>query len=250
VVNSDVNRFALAYDGETVRSDTWHPACHCPPPPLARSNIHSRLHPATTLSQPSCWPARASHQPERVAAGVDVCGERLAALVLESTSHINAQPDAEGRRRRVTSLTLLGYSLGGLMVRYAAGKLLALGYFERVKPRNFITVASPHLGCFRYAAPALSQLLGAGHQQQYTARMQSDADCPSSSGVCRTPWQGSNSATQGPGNRPPWGAQGPCVRAPAQALPPCSARQAPPTTALPAGPQNPCTRAPTTPWCR
>ena len=78
-----------------------------------------------------------------------MCGERLAALVQQTTAQIDSQPDAEGRGRRVTSLTLLGYSLGGLMVRYAAGKLLADGYFERVQPRNLVTVATPHLGSFR-----------------------------------------------------------------------------------------------------
>lgn len=112
--------------------------------------------------------------------GVDVCGERLVQLVLDSVQTIEQgqqqqqqHQEQEGASssaahqaspadsapsnsslskpagRRVTMLSLIGYSLGGLVVRYAAGKLLALGFFDTVQPANLITVASPHLGSFR-----------------------------------------------------------------------------------------------------
>ncbi len=68
--------------------------------------------------------------------GVDVCGDRLVELVLQ--------------QGQVDKLSLIGYSLGGLMCRYAAGKLLALGYFEETEPMNFITIATPHLGSWRW----------------------------------------------------------------------------------------------------
>ena len=41
------------------------------------------------------------------------------------------------------------YSLGGLMCRFAIGKLLAEGIFDRVSARNFVTVATPHMGIRR-----------------------------------------------------------------------------------------------------
>ena len=44
-----------------------------------------------------------------------------------------------------------GYSLGGVIIRFAAGKLYVEGLFEDVQPMNLITIASPHLGSFRYS---------------------------------------------------------------------------------------------------
>lgn len=80
-----------------------------------------------------------------------MCGERLAAFVQRTTGELDEAPDAQGRPRKVTCVSLIGYSLGGLMARYAAGRLLADGYFDRVRPRNLVTVATPHLGSFRCA---------------------------------------------------------------------------------------------------
>ncbi|PNW73017.1 hypothetical protein CHLRE_14g615600v5 [Chlamydomonas reinhardtii] len=51
----------------------------------------------------------------------------------------------------VMRLSMIGYSMGGLMNRYTAGKLFAEGVFDEggVTPVNFITVATPHLGAWR-----------------------------------------------------------------------------------------------------
>lgn len=40
----------------------------------------------------------------------------------------------------------MGYSLGGLVARYAIGLLEANGTFDRIQPVNFTTFASPHVG--------------------------------------------------------------------------------------------------------
>ncbi|EFJ53038.1 hypothetical protein VOLCADRAFT_85900 [Volvox carteri f. nagariensis] len=44
---------------------------------------------------------------------------------------------------------MIGYSMGGLIIRYVAGKLYAEGVFSRIRAVNFITVATPHLGAWR-----------------------------------------------------------------------------------------------------
>ena len=46
----------------------------------------------------------------------------------------------------VSKFSIVGYSLGGLVARYAVGLLDHKGYFERMQPVNFTTFATPHLG--------------------------------------------------------------------------------------------------------
>ncbi|KAL7746267.1 hypothetical protein RI367_008408 [Sorochytrium milnesiophthora] len=46
----------------------------------------------------------------------------------------------------VTHVSMVGYSMGGLVLRYAAGRLYHDGFFDAIKPLNFITLATPHLG--------------------------------------------------------------------------------------------------------
>ncbi|WIA15380.1 hypothetical protein OEZ85_002042 [Tetradesmus obliquus] len=75
--------------------------------------------------------------------GIDVCGARLAKFVQETVE----QQQQEGAK--VVKLSLIGYSLGGLICRYAAGKLYVAGLFEEVAPVNLITIATPHLGSFK-----------------------------------------------------------------------------------------------------
>jgi hypothetical protein len=57
----------------------------------------------------------------------------------------------EDQPKRVTQLSFIGYSLGGLICRYAVGILHAEGWFEQsgIEPTNFITVATPHLGAYK-----------------------------------------------------------------------------------------------------
>lgn len=47
---------------------------------------------------------------------------------------------------RITKLSVVGYSLGGLVARYAIGLLYHKKVFETIKPMTFTTFATPHLG--------------------------------------------------------------------------------------------------------
>jgi triacylglycerol esterase/lipase EstA (alpha/beta hydrolase family) len=46
----------------------------------------------------------------------------------------------------VKYISFVGHSLGGLVSRYAIGVLYAAKFFDKVKPMNFTTFATPHLG--------------------------------------------------------------------------------------------------------
>lgn len=46
----------------------------------------------------------------------------------------------------VQKLSIIGYSLGGLVARYAIGLLYSRGWFDKIQPVNFTTFATPHLG--------------------------------------------------------------------------------------------------------
>eukprot|EP00050_Salpingoeca_kvevrii_P000764 m.155438 g.155438 ORF g.155438 m.155438 type:complete len:412 (+) comp10204_c0_seq2:438-1673(+) len=74
--------------------------------------------------------------------GVDAGGLRVAEAVEKRLKHGN-----------FTSISLVGYSLGGLYARYCARILRDRGVFERVRPHFFITIGSPHLGSRDFAWP-------------------------------------------------------------------------------------------------
>lgn len=46
----------------------------------------------------------------------------------------------------IDRFSIVGYSLGGLIARYAIGLLDSKRYFDYIKPVNFTTFATPHLG--------------------------------------------------------------------------------------------------------
>ncbi|KAG0340817.1 hypothetical protein BG000_010997 [Podila horticola] len=50
------------------------------------------------------------------------------------------------RSKKVTQFSYLGYSLGGLIGRFAMGMLAEEGFFDEVEPVYFVTMATPHLG--------------------------------------------------------------------------------------------------------
>ncbi|KAL4765447.1 lipase ROG1 family protein [Aspergillus foveolatus] len=74
--------------------------------------------------------------------GIEVCGERLAHEIEATLSKL----EADGHKMR--KLSVVGYSLGGLISRYAIGLLYARGWLDddKLEPVNFTTFASPHLG--------------------------------------------------------------------------------------------------------
>lgn len=46
----------------------------------------------------------------------------------------------------VTKISIVGYSLGGLIARYVIGVLEELGFFDHVQPVFYLTFATPHVG--------------------------------------------------------------------------------------------------------
>jgi len=73
--------------------------------------------------------------------GIDVCGHRLADDVTQKLDELR-----QGHPRPAIKLSFIGYSLGGLIVRYSLGLLEGAGALKDVTLKNFITFATPHLG--------------------------------------------------------------------------------------------------------
>ncbi len=72
--------------------------------------------------------------------GVDTGGERVANEVEQKLEEL-ARDGHE-----IKKISFIGYSLGGVISRYAIGLLYHRGLFERIQPVNFTTFATPHLG--------------------------------------------------------------------------------------------------------
>ena len=72
--------------------------------------------------------------------GIELGGERTTNEVEEEIKTL------EKDGRKVTKISIVGYSLGGLVARYVIGLLYSKGYFDRIQPVNFTTFATPHLG--------------------------------------------------------------------------------------------------------
>ncbi|KXS09635.1 DUF676-domain-containing protein [Gonapodya prolifera JEL478] len=79
--------------------------------------------------------------------GVELCGKRCADEVLSATSLI------ENLGVRVSKFSFLGYSLGGLITRYAAGILWSAGYFKERIMMSYTSFATPHLGATPSTSP-------------------------------------------------------------------------------------------------
>ena len=72
--------------------------------------------------------------------GIELGGERVAMEIEETLTEL-ARDGYE-----IKKISMVGYSLGGLIARYAIGLLHAKGWFDKVKPVNFTTFVTPHLG--------------------------------------------------------------------------------------------------------
>ena len=68
--------------------------------------------------------------------GIETGGERVCVEVEETLANC----------ANITKLSVIGYSLGGLVARYAVGLLQAKGVLDRLECKNFIAFASPFLG--------------------------------------------------------------------------------------------------------
>ncbi|KAI5854026.1 putative serine esterase-domain-containing protein [Tricharina praecox] len=72
--------------------------------------------------------------------GIETGGERVA----KEIEDLLEQSASEGVEIR--KISVVGYSLGGLVLRYAIGLLYSKGCFQKIQPVNFTTFASPYLG--------------------------------------------------------------------------------------------------------
>ncbi|KAG8827679.1 hypothetical protein FRC19_001527 [Serendipita sp. 401] len=76
--------------------------------------------------------------------GFDFGGERIADEIQKTID----DTQADGKKQ-VTRFSLVGYSLGGLLSRYLVGILESRHFFDTIKPINFSTFASPHIGVIK-----------------------------------------------------------------------------------------------------
>lgn len=72
--------------------------------------------------------------------GIDLGAERVTQEIETYVAGL------EKKGGEIKKLSIVGYSLGGLVARYIIGLLYSKGWFERMKPVNFTTFATPHLG--------------------------------------------------------------------------------------------------------
>ena len=72
--------------------------------------------------------------------GIEVGGERLAQEIEDELLKL------EKRCQKITRLSIVGYSMGGLIARYSVGLLFSRGLFDKLEPVNFTAFASPFLG--------------------------------------------------------------------------------------------------------
>lgn len=71
--------------------------------------------------------------------GVDVNGKRISDEILLEVHRLSATGP-------VSHFSLIGYSMGGLVARYALGVLYHHGFFDSVRPVHFVTFVTPHVG--------------------------------------------------------------------------------------------------------
>lgn len=71
--------------------------------------------------------------------GIAVGGERISHEIEQELAELSSTT-------KITKISMVGYSLGGLVARYAIGLLYKNGVLDTVQPVNFTTFATPHLG--------------------------------------------------------------------------------------------------------
>lgn len=84
--------------------------------------------------------------------GIDVCGERLASEIR----------GLRGAHPSLKSISFVAHSMGGLLSRYAIGRLYDPGTqtVAGLEPRHFVAIATPHLGCDAERSPAQVPFIG------------------------------------------------------------------------------------------
>ncbi|KAM0709681.1 hypothetical protein Q7P35_003721 [Cladosporium inversicolor] len=72
--------------------------------------------------------------------GIELGAERITNEIEQKVEELDKQG------AKLSKISIIGYSLGGLIARYAIGLLYKNGLFDRLQPVNFTTFATPHLG--------------------------------------------------------------------------------------------------------
>lgn len=73
--------------------------------------------------------------------GIQRCAELVIADIFFEIETLK-----QTNKYKVTSFSIIGYSLGGLISRYVIGTLEAMGFFDEVTPIFYSTFATPHIG--------------------------------------------------------------------------------------------------------
>lgn len=73
--------------------------------------------------------------------GIARCAEKVIADMLYEIETLKQKDNY-----KVTKISIIGYSLGGLISRFVVGKLYEMGFFDEIKPVVFCTFATPHVG--------------------------------------------------------------------------------------------------------
>lgn len=111
------------------------------PTPAAKGTANGQSNGTRSSSQPQVVILNtASNGWVKTYDGIDWCSERVVQEIEQEMRRL------ESSGRTVVAFSLLGYSLGGLVARYVAGLLYSRGFFARVRPINFATFATPHIG--------------------------------------------------------------------------------------------------------
>ncbi|OWB85885.1 hypothetical protein B5S33_g4560 [[Candida] boidinii] len=74
--------------------------------------------------------------------GIDLCGLRVALNIFKLTNDVNLNKNDD----KIEKISIISYSLGGLIARYCIGILESKNYFQDIKPINFVTFCTPHVG--------------------------------------------------------------------------------------------------------
>lgn len=72
--------------------------------------------------------------------GIELGAERITNEIEQKVEEL------EKAGAKLSKISVVGYSLGGLIARYAIGLLYKNGLFDKLQPVNFTTFATPHLG--------------------------------------------------------------------------------------------------------
>ncbi|SPO27661.1 uncharacterized protein UTRI_04302_B [Ustilago trichophora] len=146
------------YHGATISPST-PTSSFTPPESISTLSAHAETHPNAQRHDIRMVVLNSGiNSGDHTYDGIDWCGERLVKEIYSEVERIESE-----EKGQVLKLSLIGYSLGGLVIRYAAGLMYADGFFatkqagegradnklpfkSRPKPHSLSTIATPHLG--------------------------------------------------------------------------------------------------------